>query len=112
MVDELQPVGLRTEHRERFGVLGAPTRDDIVAGTEAAERVPLRRWVGIARRRTAVHGDDRGSRMGQEQVPRAHGRVVEVRREHHDAFERVGREHTPRDRIDGHHGTLSRRAHP
>ena len=102
VVDEVEPPMFGAEDRERGEVLLAPERDDIVTGHEASERVPLGGCVGIARRSTGEHGHHGRPGVGEQQVAGAHRRVVEVRRDHDHAVERVGWEHAPGDPVVGH----------
>ena len=102
MVDEVEPVVVGAEDRERGEVLLAPDGDDVVAGSEPAERVPLRRLVGVAGGRSGEHGAHGRTRACEQEVAGTHRGVVEVRREHEDSVEGVGREHAPREAVVGH----------
>src|SRR5256885_98135 len=59
MVDEVEPHRLGFEHFHGGAVLVAADGDDVVAGAEATERVPLTRRIGVGGRPAAAHGDDR-----------------------------------------------------
>ena len=98
MVDEVEPDRRRAEHGHRGAIFLAPQGDNVVAGPEAAEGVPLRRRVGILGRRTAEHRDDGRSRMREEQIRGPERGVVEVRRAQQHAVETAFRQDAPGDR--------------
>jgi hypothetical protein len=79
MVDELEPVVLGPELRQSVEIFRASSGDDVVAGDEATERVPFGGRLGVAVGRAGEHRAHGRPRMSQQEVPRAHGRVVEVR---------------------------------
>ncbi len=88
VVGEVEPAVAGLEHRHGRDVLLAPHRHHVVAGDEPAQGVPLRRLGRVGRRPPRQHGDDRGVVVAGDEVPGAHGGVVEVRRDHDDAGER------------------------
>ena len=60
---------------------------DVVAGDEPPERVPVRGRMRVGGWRPRHHGDDPGAGVGEQQSPRSHGGVVEVRRQHHQPLQ-------------------------
>ena len=79
VVDEVEPHRIGVEHLHRGAVLFPADRDDVVAGAEAAERVPFARRIGIRGRPPGTHGHDGRSRVAAQQVRGAERGVVEVR---------------------------------
>ena len=90
VVGELEPLVARFEDRHGRGVLLAPHRHHVVAGHEAAQRVPLRGLVGVGGRPPAEHRDDGRVVVAGDEMTGAHGGVVEVRRDDEDAAEGGG----------------------
>ena len=95
VVGELEPLVARLEDRHGGDVLFTPHRDHVVAGDEAPERVPLRGHFGIGGRPARQHGDDRRVVVAGDEMARAHGGIVEVRRHDDDAGEGIGLDLTP-----------------
>ena len=96
MVDEIHPPCVRAENFHRGEVFVTAEGHHIVAGAEAAERIPLRRRIRVLGRATTEHGDDGRARMREQQIRGPERGVVEVRRTHDDPLEAPFGHDTPR----------------
>ncbi len=95
VLDEVEPHRLGVEPGERRRVLGASGDVHLVAGTEAAERVPVLHRVRIHRGTPRERGDDGDPRVRGHQVRAAKDRIVEVRRDDHQARQLRRRDRPP-----------------
>ena len=95
MVGELQPEVLGAQDGQRGQVLLPAHRHHVVTLLEPAGGIPGGDLVGVGRRSAGQDGDHRGGRVTEEQVPRTHDRIVEVRGDHRDPLQHLGPEQAP-----------------